>query len=249
LEWLGTFPSDAPQPDAAWAANPARARIAFPLYEQAIRVAQAVSLARGIPGARERVVKLKKRLNRLMTQEEQAQDFLFELEIGARLTRLGLTITFDEPDIVLHANDGSRLGLACKRPRNVPRLRQRLTEAAAQITVGTDQGVIVIGVEPLFHRSNDPQRPTITYLGDPSMVKAEANQILDNALESATQEIVSVLANGVAGILFCGVATGWARQVAEGRDAYHYQWIHRAISHPDALDLAAVLEAKLFPGD
>jgi hypothetical protein len=137
-----------------------------------------------------------------MSQDEQAQDFLFELEIGARLTRLGLTISFDEPDIVLFASDGSRLGLACKRPRNVPRLRERLTEAAAQITAGTDHGLIVIGVEPLFHRSNDPERPTITYLGGPSMVRAEANQILDNALESATQEIISALANGVAGILF-----------------------------------------------
>ncbi len=249
LEWLGTFPPNAPQPDAAWAENPARARIAFPLYEQAIRIAQAVALAQGIPGAHERVVKLKKRLNRLTTQDEQAQDFLFELEIGARLTRLGLTITFDEPDIVLHSSDGDRLGLACKRPRNVRRLRERLGEAAAQITAGMDQGVIVIGVEPLFHRSNDPQRPTITYLGDVAMVRAEANRILDDALDSARLEIDSALAKGVAGILFCGVATGWARQVAEGRDAYHYQWIHRAISHPDALNLADVLEAKLFPSD
>ena len=31
LEWLGTFPPDAPQPDSAWSTNPARARIAFPL--------------------------------------------------------------------------------------------------------------------------------------------------------------------------------------------------------------------------
>lgn len=249
LEWLGTFPADAPQPDAAWAENPTRAKVAFPLYEQAIRIAQAVALTGGIPGARERVLKLRKRLDRLMSQDEQAQDFLFELEVGARFTRLGLTITFDEPDIVLHSSDGHRLGLACKRPRNVARLRERLGEAAAQITAGADQGVIVIGVEPLFHRSNDPERPTITYLGDLWMVRAEANRILDAAIESASLEIVAALSKGVAGILFCGVVTGWARQVEAGRDAYHYQWIHRAFSHPDALNLADVLEAKLFPGD
>jgi hypothetical protein len=249
LEWLGTFPPDAPQPDAAWAENPARAKIAFPLYEQAIRVAQAVAFSRGIPGARERVLKLRKRLDRLTTQDEQAQDFLFELEVGARFTRLGLTITFDEPDIVMHSSEGHRLGLACKRPRNVDRLRERLGEAADQITAGDDQGLIVIGVEPLFHKSHDPERPTVTYLGDASMVRAEANRILDNALGSARLEIVSALGKGVAGILFCGVVTGWARQVAEGRDAYHYQWIHRAISHPDALELAQVVETKLFPDD
>ncbi len=158
-----------------WESRPRTGRVS--LYEQAIRIAQAVALAQGIPGARERVVKLKKRLNRLTTQDEQAQDFLFELEVGARFTRLGLAITFDEPDIVLHSSDGHRLGLACKRPRNVRRLRERLGEAADQITAGIDQGVIVIGVEPLFHRSNDPQRPTVTYLGDPAMVRAEANRI------------------------------------------------------------------------
>lgn len=246
LEWLGAFPLDVPQPDTAWAANPTRTRNAFPLYEQAIRIAEAVSFARGILGARERVDKLRKRLNRLTTQDEQAQDFLFELEIGARFTRLGFTITFDEPDIVLHSSEGHRLGLACKRPRNARRLRERLGEAAIQITAGADQGVIVIGAEPLFHRSNDAQRPTITYLGDPDMVRLEAYRILDDAIESAQVEIVAALDKGVAGILFCGVATGWARGVYEGRDAYHVQWIHRAISHPDALNLADVLEAKLF---
>jgi hypothetical protein len=140
LEWLGTFPPTASQPDAAWAENPARARIAFPLYEQAVRVAQAVALTQGIPGARERVMKLKKRLNRLTTQDEPAQDFLFELEMGARFTRLGLTITFDEPDIVLHSSEGYRLGLACKRPRNVRRLRERLGECVFRPIVNADSG-------------------------------------------------------------------------------------------------------------
>ena len=77
----------------------------------------------------------------------------------------------------------------------------------------------------------------------------EANRILDDAIESARLEIIAALAKGAAGILFCGVATGWARGVSRGRDAYHVQWIHRAISHPDAHNLADVLEAKLFPSE
>ena len=197
----------------------------------------------------EAVAIYKKRLNRLNTQEEQAQDFLFELEIAARLAGLSLAVTFDEPDIVLHTSEGERLGLACKRPRNAKRHRKRLPEAAVQVTARSYQGVVVIGVEPLFHRSGDQERPTITYLGDGPMVKAEAYRILDEAIYSAAKEIDAALNHGVAGVLFRGVVTGWARRVAEGRDAYHSQWIHRAISHPDALGLADVLESRLFPGD
>jgi hypothetical protein len=249
LDWLGSFPSEAAQPDAAWAANRDRAKRAFPLVEQAIRIAQSITFAHGISGAHERVRSLRKRVNRLESQDEQAQDILFELEMGARFTHLGLTITFDEPDIVLHTSDGHRLGVACKRPRNRERLRERLRDATAQVTARPDQGVIVIGVEPLFHKSQDPKRPTITYLGEPWMVKAEAERILDDALGSAEKEIAAALNDGVAGILFCGVVTGWARDVAPGRDAYHFQWIHRAISHPDALGLAHVLEQRLFSGE
>ena len=42
---------------------------------------------------------LKKRLNRLETQDEQAQDYLFELEVAERLVRQGHGISFEEPDM------------------------------------------------------------------------------------------------------------------------------------------------------
>lgn len=42
--------------------------------------------------------------------------------------------------------------------------------------------------------------------------------------------------------------TGWVKNVQPGRDAYHFQWIHRSLSHPDALGVAGAIERRLFPG-
>lgn len=247
LQWMGSFPADAAQPDTAFAADQKRALRSFPLYEQAFRIARAVAWARTIPGARAKMPFLKKRINRLETQEERAQDYLFELEIAERLVRQGHAITFEEPDIVLRTEAGEQLGLACKRPRNVRQLRERIAEAADQVTAQSFQGVIVVGVEPLFHKSEDPKRPTVLYLGDPPMVAAAAGDLLDGAIARARPEIIAAFRQGVAGILFCGIVTGWARQVLGDRSAYHFQWIHKALSHPDALGLAEVLERRLFP--
>lgn len=95
LEWMGSFPPEAVQPDTAFTADRKRALQAFPLYEQALRIARAVTWARTVPGAREKVLHLKKRVNRLETQDEQAQDYFFELEIAERLVRQGHAITFE----------------------------------------------------------------------------------------------------------------------------------------------------------
>lgn len=247
LEWMGSFAAETVQPDTAFKANRKRALRAFPLYEQALRIARTITWARTVPGARDKVLHLRKRLNRLETQDERAQDYLFELEIAERLVAQGHAITVEEPDVVLHVRDSDKLGLACKRPRNVRQLRERVKEAADQVTAQPFPGVVVIGVEPLFHRSGDRQRPTVTYLGDPSMVASAAYDILDAAMMRSRIEIAAAFSQGVAGILFCGIVTGWARRVVGDQDAYHFQWIHRALSHPDALGLADVLEARLFP--
>ena len=247
LEWMGSFPAETAQPDSAFTTDRKRALGAFPLYEQALRIASTLTWARTVPGAREKVLHLKKRLNRLETQDEQAQDYLFELEIAERLVAQGHAITFEEPDVVLHVKDGDKLGLACKRPRNVRQLRERVKEAADQVTAQPFPGVIVIGVEPLFHKSGDRQRPTVVYLGDPPMVARAAYDLLDAAMMRSRKEIAAAFGQGVGGILFCGIVTGWARRVVGDSSAYHFQWIHRALSHPDALGLVEVLEARLFP--
>lgn len=246
LEWMGSFPPDSPQPDTAWAADRERAKRSFPLVEQATRIAQALVTTRDVPGADKLAAKLRKKLDRLISQDEQAQDFLFELELGARCVAHGLSIEFDEPDIVVRLSDGDRFGIACKRPRNVARMRERIREATRQVQSGSQLGIIAIGIEPLFHHSGDIARPTIVYRADSAMARSEANGILDRAVMAAIPDIRSAFDDGVAGILFCGVITGWAKEVQPGRDAYHSQWIHRSISHPNAEGVAAAVEKRLF---
>jgi hypothetical protein len=246
LEWMGSFPADAVQPDAAFAADKRKALRAFPLYEQAQRIARALTWARSIPGAKDKVIRLKKRLNRLETQDVGAQDYLFELEIAERLVGQGLKVFFDEPDIVVHFTE-EKLGLACKRPRNVARLRERIREAADQVARQPFQGVIIMGVEALFHKSGDPKRPTITYLADQGRLVARATEILDEAIARARPDIVAAFQKGAAGILFCGIATAWNQKFQDGKSAYFYQWMHRSIPHPYAVGLIEALEARLFP--
>lgn len=248
LEWMGSFSPDSPQPDTAWAADGERAKRSFPLYEQAIRITHALTVTRDAKGADKLAAKLRKRVDRLVSQDEQAQDFLFELELGARCVSHGFTISFDEPDILIHTADAPKFGIACKRPRNAARMRERIHDAIHQIiSMPSEQaGIIAIGIEPLFHHSGDTTRPTVLYRGDLAMLKHEAHKMLDEAVLGATPEIQSAFDAGVAGFLFCGVITGWAKDVLPGRDAYHFQWIHRSISHADAMGVADLLEQHLF---
>ena len=248
LEWMGSFSPDSPQPDAAWAADRERAKRSFPLYEQAIRIGNALTVTRDIHGADKLAAKLRKRIDRLVSQDEQAQDFLFELELGARCVSHGFTISFEEPDILIHTTDGPRFGIACKRPRNAARMRERIRDAIDQMaSMPSEQaGIIAVGMEPLFHHSGDPSRPTVLYQGDSAMLKNEAHRIVHAAVVASQREIRSAFEAGVAGFLFCGVITGWAKNVLPGRDAYHFQWIHRSITHPDAMGVADALEQHLF---
>lgn len=154
LEWLGSFPPTAPQPDTAYKQDRKRAVEAAVLFEQASRLAAVITLAEGIPGGVQIVRKLKKRIDRMKTQDEPAQDFFFELDIAQRLYKRGFSVAFEEPDIVLGVED--KVGLACKRPRRFERLRQRIEEGSEQVERSQLPGFVVVGLEALFHKSGDP---------------------------------------------------------------------------------------------
>jgi hypothetical protein len=244
MRWLGSFPPDAVQPDVAHKADRDRSLFAFPLVEQSRRIAVALDRAKTIRGAKEKVMRVKKQLNRLTTQDSAAQDVLFELQIGGRLLRPGVEMAFDEPDIVItDPTDGSMtIGVACKRPHNVDRLKERVREAANQIEALRHSGnVIVVDVEPLFHKSNDPEKPTMSWVGGPEWVKAEAGKILATAVQAADSEIAYALQKGVDGIVFCGIVVGWSRTM------HHWSWICTPISAPDAQDFAHIIANGLFP--
>jgi len=63
--------------------------------------------------------RIEKRIDRIDTQDDQAQDHLFELELTGRLAKWpGLEIELAEPDILIrYPADHPPMALACKRPR------------------------------------------------------------------------------------------------------------------------------------
>ncbi len=279
MHWLGSFPPDAVQPDAAHKADRDRSLIAFPLVEQSRRIAVALDRARTIRGAKEKVLRVKKQINRLTTQDSAAQDVLFELEIGGRLLRPGVRMVFDEPDIVITDPTDSSLtiGVACKRPHNVDRLKERVREGANQIQAHPHSGnVIVVDVEPLFHKFNEgdvlgdqmdpwlePDEPTD--LPDPGPSDVEPDEPTD-PLPAVRHwvgepELVKASAEGIlaAAVQAAHSDIEYAFQkgvdgivfcgivVGWSRTMHHWSWICTPISAPSATEFAEIIAQGLFP--
>jgi len=246
LGWLGTFPPEAPQPDTAWRADQRKSLDTFVLFEQAKRTAIAVGWAFTIPGSEKVVVRLKKRLNRLQTQNEQALDYFFELDIAHRLARRGIPVAFDEPDLVI-GSESLKFGLACKRPRSLRGLREQIAAAARQVTRQEFPGMVVIGLEAMLHSSGDPQKPTVTYLVDKQeQLREMVDPMIDGWLQAVEPAIEEAFAKGVWGILFCGLVTGIATKAQDGFGAVIYEWFRRPRSSPEFPDGAQMLDQMIF---
>jgi hypothetical protein len=77
--------------------------------------------AHKIDGGSEQVRRwIRKRIDTLATQEEEAQDHLFELEVAGRLARFeALSVKMAEPDIIIRLPGFTEpIAIACKRPRS-----------------------------------------------------------------------------------------------------------------------------------
>ncbi|MGH9896602.1 MAG: hypothetical protein ACREA0_32310, partial [bacterium] len=121
-----------------------------------------------------------------------------------------MAIAFEEPDLVIGSGE-DRIGLACKRPRSVRGLMERIKEGADQISRSRIPGMIVIGLEAILHTSDEPEKPTVTYVvGTPDQLLLLVQPIIDEAIVAAHRQIKAAFEKGVAGILFCGLATGIA---------------------------------------
>jgi hypothetical protein len=218
--WMGSFPDESPQPETAYRVDPQRGARAFLLIEQARRVAVAVTWVEDAHGLGDRAKFLKDRFNRLATQDARAQDALFEIEVAGRLARTGLTIEFDEPDIIVTAGTAS-LALACKRPRRQERIADRVSEAARQIEKQKHDGLIVIGIEALFHRADGRRVQHFETESD-----VELQQVTDHRMGEILTDIAPQLqrafqSNQVVGIMLCGVVTAWSKIPS----AYLYRWV------------------------
>jgi len=248
MAWLGSFPPDSLQPDVAYAADATRSLKAFTLIEQAQRMSEILTWAQQIPGSRDPVAKLRSRSNRMVDQDAKALDFLFELDIAYRLTIRGSDVAFEEPDLVIRWN-GFKFGLACKRPRNVQQMRKCIRKAAKQIAAQPYPGFIVIGLEAMLHISGDPVKRTVVYhVPTPGDLALMVDPQIDEWVRRGEPEILKSFAEGVWGILFCGLATGVADSISQGFGGPIYEWFRRARSNPEFPDSAELLEQGIFRG-
>jgi len=252
LEYLGSLPSislPAP-PDAPLATVRDQEKLlaSVRLFEQARRIARATNWALKIPGSTNVVRRLKERINRLESLDEQALDYFFELEIAYRLAQTGISIAFEEPDLVARGADPDfTIALACKRPRNVRRMIERIEEGASQITRSGIEGLIIVSLEPILYASPDPTKwKRLDYHPEtPDDLRLLIMPKIHAASLAARSAVQKALAKGVRGALFCGFATGWTSlKYEQGGDTYG--WFRRAISHPNWPTAATQLDWYLF---
>lgn len=240
--WMGRFPDDAIQPDAAFAADSEQAKDAFPLFEQARRVASAVTWTEEAPGLTDRMRFLRKRFDRLKTQDSKSQDAIFEIEVAGRLARTGLHVEFSEPDIVVSAGH-ERLALACKRPRREAAIADVLRGAAQQIEAQSEPGIIVVGIEAIFHRRDNG---VIGFSMASDAEFAEETRVrLDALLVDVAPSMQRAFQTPqVLGVLYCGVVTAWSKQPS----AYLYRWLRRHVPNLGAPTpaLVGIIEDLMF---
>jgi hypothetical protein len=99
---------------------------------------------------------LSEQVNLLDNPDSAALDRLFEVEVAARLaSQVGVTVAFEEPDVVAAFPPAPPFALACKRPRRLKRIGDALRSAKQQIRRAGIPGVVVLGIERLFYQKHD----------------------------------------------------------------------------------------------
>lgn len=241
--WLGTGPQDIFANGGRYYEDRRRFAKAFVRMEQAGRIADLLSWAQQIDGMRSHARRwIEKRIDRIDTQDEQAQDHLFELEIAGRLAKWpGLQIELAEPDILIrYPSDHPPMALACKRPRTPRSARRAIEEARDQIRASTFDGAIVVGTEAIFHRNDiGSSAPCVFQVDTPAHAKVHGNEILTELAEAVRQQPRRVFHERVAGVFLCGILTYWSRRPS----VYGYVWLRRPIPNLDVPYTVATLEA------
>jgi hypothetical protein len=126
---------------------------------------------------------LAEQVNLLDNPDSAALDRLFEAEVAARLAcQVGITVAFQEPDVVAAFPPAPPFALACKRPRHLKRISDALRSAKQQIRRAGIPGVVVLGVERLFYWKEDrDSRAKVLLEGKGGSSRAVAAQVLEQA--------------------------------------------------------------------
>ncbi len=237
VEWMGSF--DGPPRDAATGASsedPERVAMAFLRFLQLEDTARSLdalgSTARENPEA---LKALRRHHDRLATQDADALDYLFELEVAGRLVRGGARVRFGEPDIIATAKPFGRFSVACKRPRNLARVRERISEGARQIERRALAGFVVVDLQPLIFKNDASERPTRFYdLAGAAELREELAIDMDEAIALVADAVARARAvPHVTGVVFA--ATGWGLHDDGPEPHYAWAWVTRpAIPRNDA---------------
>lgn len=176
--------------------------------EQAGRVAATLQLLPLLKNHEPAVRWLRGRIDRLQTQDTEALDHLFELEMAGRLARAtDLTVSIEEPDIVATLPSGRSFLIACKRPRSLKGVSDSIRTAKHQIRElrAGRAAVIFIGTEAIFHKSDKPGKQTIVYtVSAPQQARALGEKKIAEAISAADKETERAFSEGVSATLYCG---------------------------------------------
>lgn len=222
---------------------------AFLRMEQAERLGNALSNLRSVRNAEKAGRWLGQRLDRLATQDAKAQDYVFEVEIAGRFARLPIGVWLGddasgEPDISIGWKDEPLFAIECKRARSIGGVANLVRTARRQLRRTDLSRVIILGLEAIFHRSDDPQRPTVFYATDTlDEGIAEAERLALEAESAAGRELRKAYNEGVGGMISCGVFTCLYRRP---KAAYAYRWINRSTGREDTLEAIQNIQGFLF---
>ncbi len=79
---------------------------------------------------------------------EQSNDFLYEVEMACRLSKLpSSTVAFSEPDLLVHGSGIGTWTAACKRPQKIGSIVRAADVAGRQISKAGRPGVVLISLD------------------------------------------------------------------------------------------------------
>lgn len=242
IDWLASFPTNCDLLVEAQRKDERRTVDAVLWYEQAKRITIAIGWACEIEGGDALVRRLRKRFNRLESQDVSALDFFFELDIAHRIAQRGLLVSLQEPDILVQV-DNLQIALACKRPRSLRGMAAKIKQGAEQVIKRDRFGFVVVSLEPYFHMPYGPQRGVFAYsVEDLDHLIEVAEPMVEDAISATSPALTQIFDKGVWGVLFCGLITAYARRPP----AVVYHWARRPISNPRFPGAAERLEVDIF---
>jgi hypothetical protein len=95
-------------------------------------------------------------------KNSQGRNFMFELIMGGRLAKAGITPAFDQgPDLQVHFM-GLRVAMQCKRPFSRAGLEETIGKAISQLKIDhADLSLIAISVSRLWNAGDPDEIPTV----------------------------------------------------------------------------------------